>query len=467
MTQFHLIGIGGAGMSVVAELLAQSGFKVRGSDARASAVTDALEQQGIKVYIGQAAENVDPQAIVVVSSAIKDANPELACARARGQRILHRSQALALASEGKDFVAVAGAHGKTTTSGMLAQAFSSLGLEPSFAVGGTVSALGTGGHLGNGSMLVAEADESDGSFLNYHPRVEVVLNVEPDHLDHYGTREAFEQAFVDFSQRLVPGGLLVTCADDAGSRALGMAAAKAGKRVTFFGLTAPEAKAKVPGCASAQLTITSRSATGTQASLEFVGPDGERYQAQLNLHTPGDHVALDACGAWAAGIELGVEAQQMADALSTFAGTGRRFEKRGEPRGVEVVDDYAHHPTEVEALLSAAREVADARGGRLLVLFQPHLFSRTRNFAQRFSAALAKADKTIVIDIYPARETQADFPQVTSALLANGTNVQYVSGREAGALQLASEAKPGDLVLTVGAGDVTELANVIIDAIGE
>ena len=457
MTQFHLIGIGGAGMSVVAELLAQSGFKVRGSDARASAVTDALEQQGIKVYIGQAAENVDPQAIVVVSSAIKDANPELACARARGQRILHRSQALALASEGKDFVAVAGAHGKTTTSGMLAQAFSSLGLEPSFAVGGTVSALGTGGHLGNGSMLVAEADESDGSFLNYHPRVEVVLNVEPDHLDHYGTREAFEQAFVDFSQRLVP----------AGSRALGMAAAKAGKRVTFFGLTAPEAKAQVPGCASAQLTITSRSATGTQASLEFVGPDGERYQAQLNLHTPGDHVALDACGAWAAGIELGVEAQQMADALGTFAGTGRRFEKRGEPRGVEVVDDYAHHPTEVEALLSAAREVADARGGRLLVLFQPHLFSRTRNFAQRFSAALAKADKTIVIDIYPARETQADFPQVTSALLANGTNVQYVSGREAGALQLASEAKPGDLVLTVGAGDVTELANVIIDAIGE
>ena len=457
MTQFHLIGIGGAGMSVVAELLAQSGFEVRGSDARASAVTEALEQQGIKVYIGQAAENVDPQAIVVVSSAIKDANPELACARARGQRILHRSQALALASEGKDFVAVAGAHGKTTTSGMLAQAFSSLGLEPSFAVGGTVSALGTGGHLGNGSMLVAEADESDGSFLNYHPRVEVVLNVEPDHLDHYGTREAFEQAFVDFSQRLVPGGLLV----------LGMAAAKAGKRVTFFGLTAPEAKAQVPGCASAQLTITSRSATGTQASLEFVGPDGERYQAQLNLHTPGDHVALDACGAWAAGIELGVEAQQMADALGTFAGTGRRFEKRGEPRGVEVVDDYAHHPTEVEALLSAAREVADARGGRLLVLFQPHLFSRTRNFAQRFSAALAKADKSIVIDIYPARETQADFPQVTSALLANGTNVQYVSGREAGALQLASEAKPGDLVLTVGAGDVTELANVIIDAIGE
>ena len=294
-----------------------------------------------------------------------------------------------------------------------------------------------------------------------------MLNVEPDHLDHYGTREAFEQAFVDFSQRLVPGGLLVTCADDAGSRALGVAAAKAGKRVTFFGLTAPEAKAQVPGCASAQLTITSRSATGTQASLEFVGSDGEHYQAQLNLHTPGDHVALDACGAWAAGIELGVEAQQMADALGTFAGTGRRFEKRGEPRGVEVVDDYAHHPTEVEALLSAAREVADARGGRLLVLFQPHLFSRTRNFAQRFSAALAKADKSIVIDIYPARETQADFPQVTSVLLANGTNVQYVSGREAGALQLASEAKPGDLVLTVGAGDVTELANVIIDAIGE
>ena len=266
---------------------------------------------------------------------------------------------------------MAGAHGKTTTSGMLAEALTEAGADPSFAIGGVVRALGTGAHLGSGPALVAEADESDRSFLNYTPRVEIVTNVEPDHLDSYGTAEAFETAFVDFAHRLVPGGLLVACAADAGALRLAQSAAAEGLRVVTYSFAGPDTLpgGVLVGEGHVHLDIQERGASSTRGLLtlttaagrEPAGGAGEEPHhgpVELVLAVPGDHVALDAAGAWAAGIELGVEPARMARALGAFGGTGRRFEDRGEADGVRVIDDYAHHPTEIEALLRTARGVA-------------------------------------------------------------------------------------------------------------
>ncbi|MGK2349329.1 UDP-N-acetylmuramate--L-alanine ligase [Actinomyces sp. W5033] len=469
---FHLIGVGGAGMSVVAELLAEHGARVTGSDANGGTAFERLAERGLGVVLGHAGANVPEDAVVVVSTAIRDTNPELVTARERGQEVLHRSQALALAATGRRFVAVAGAHGKTTTSGMLAEALTQAGEDPSFAVGGVVSALGSGAHLGSGDAFVAEADESDASFLSYTPAIELVTNVEPDHLDRYGTTQAFEQAFVDFAHRLVPGGLLIACSDDPGALRLAVSSAGEGLRVVTFGAGAPDALpgGRLVGEGHTQLAVLGRSGGSTRSRLTrwVTGPDGQAVageSVEVRLAVPGDHVALDAAGAWTAGLELGVDADVMAAGLAAFGGTGRRFEDRGEVAGVRVVDDYAHHPTEVAALLTAARAVAQERGGRLLVLFQPHLFSRTLSFADRFGQALALADEVVVTAVYPARETQEQFPQVTGQLVSSRVpgGARYVADRVEAAEALADEARSGDLLLTVGAGDVTQMAGVVLD----
>ena len=331
---------------------------------------------------------------------------------------------------------------------------------------------------GSGSALVAEADESDRSFLNYTPRVEIVTNVEPDHLDSYGTAEAFETAFVDFAHRLVPGGLLVACAADAGALRLAQSAAAEGLRVVTYSFAGPDTLpgGVLVGEGHVHLDIQERGASSTRGLLTFTtaagrepaggaGEEPHHGPVELVLAVPGDHVALDAAGAWAAGIELGVEPALMARALGAFGGTGRRFEDRGEADGVRVIDDYAHHPTEIEALLRTARGVAQERGGRVLVLFQPHLFSRTRAFADRFGQALALADAVVVTDVYPARETQADFPDITGDTVAQrvpGGTARFVAERLDAAHAVADLARPGDLLLTVGAGDVTELAGTVL-----
>ena len=488
---FHLIGVGGAGMSVLAQLLAERGAAVTGSDAVGGDALDHLRALGLGVVVGHDAAHVPPAATVVVSTAIKETNPELAAARERGQEVIHRSQALALAARGRDFVAVAGAHGKTTTSGMLAQALSVAGEDPSFAIGGVVRDLGTGAHLGAGRAFVAEADESDRSFLNYDPCLAVVTNVEPDHLDSYGTPEAFERAFLDFACRVRSGGRLIVCTDDPGGARLARAAAERGVLVTTYGATdtGPDGAGGRDGGARrahVRVEVTERRAGGTSALLTLRSDEPGAGRTQdptrpqdedravigpiaLELALPGDHVALDAAGAWAAGLELGVAPGVMARALGSFGGTGRRFEVRGEAAGVRVIDDYAHHPTEIEALLTAAREVADARGGRVLALFQPHLFSRTRAFADRFGAALGRADFVVVTSIYPARETQEDFPDVTGATVADrveGARARYVADHDRAARLLAEAARPGDVALTIGAGDVTRLGPVILERLG-
>jgi UDP-N-acetylmuramate--alanine ligase len=486
----HLVGIGGAGMSTVAALLRARGLDVSGSDARESATVGALRAAGVRVDVGHDAAHVDDADTLVVSTAIRPTNPELVRARERGIRVLHRSEALAALMADRTAVAVAGAHGKTTTSAMIAVALLHAGLEPSWVIGGTVvpappddqadaaaggrgddarpvapGGLGdvpsgplAGARHGTGDVLVAEADESDGSFLAYRPHVAVVTNIEPDHLDHYGTREEFEEAFVLFAGQVEPGGWLVACADDDGARRLADAARDRGVHVRTYG-TAPDADVRVgpwqahPG------------GEEPGGSVTVTGPEGDTVV--LRLAVPGAHNALNAAGAWTAARLLGVPADVAAAGLARFRGTGRRFEERGVVRGVRVVDDYAHHPTEVAALLAAARPVA--AGGRVLVLFQPHLYSRTRTFADAFAQALAAADVVVVTDVYAAREDPD--PAVTGALLtdrlaaAGHPASRFVADRVEAARAVGRLARAGDLVLTVGAGDVTELAPVVLETV--
>lgn len=450
----HLVGVGGAGMSVVARLLAARGLAVQGSDAKGSATLDALAADGVRTWVGHDAAHVAGVDTLVVSSAVRPDNPELVAARAAGVRVLHRSDALASLMLGTRAVAVAGAHGKTTTSAMVAAVLRGGGLDPSFAIGGAVrTAQGSvpGGHHGADDVLVAEADESDGSFLAYVPTVAVVTNVEPDHLDHYGTREAFDAAFVAFAGRVVPGGHLVACADDAGSAALAAAHRAGGGRVVTYG-TATGADVRV-------LDVRPH---GEGVALRLDGPLLGPVPLDLVLAVPGAHNALNAAAAVVTGVLLGVDPADAARGAETFLGTGRRFEPRGEADGVRVVDDYAHHPTEVAALLAAARPVAGT--GRVLVLFQPHLFSRTRIFAREFAAALAAADLAVVAGVYAAREDPDPSVSATTitALAPAGADLRAVEDRLEAAHLVAREARAGDLVLTVGAGDVTELGDVVL-----
>ncbi|WP_066463435.1 UDP-N-acetylmuramate--L-alanine ligase [Sanguibacter suarezii] len=467
----HLIGVGGAGMSVVAQLLAARGLTVQGSDARRSAVTDALETAGIHVWIGHDGAHVAGADTVVQSSAVRPENPELQAAQAAGLRVLHRSQALALLMHGTRSVAVAGAHGKTTTSAMISVTLRACGLDPSFAIGGSVltddGAL-PGGHSGTGDVLVAEADESDGSFLNYAPTVAVVTNVEPDHLDHYGSREAFEEAFVTFAGQIVPGGFLVTCADDPGAAELARAHATTGGAALTYG-TSPGAQGLEPSAVISGYQVWTDPLTGrdgcsftlTLAPGTAASRDGEVLE--VTLAVAGEHNALNASAAVLTAVLLGIAPADAARGVGAFRGTGRRFESRGEIGGVRVVDDYAHHPTEVAAMLRAARGVA--AGGRILVVFQPHLYSRTRIFAQEFADAFELADLALVCDVYAAREDHdpAVGPHTIVDRMRTPGRGEVVADKVTAALTLARRARPGDLLVTVGAGDVTELGAVILD----
>lgn len=472
---YHLIGAGGAGMSVVGQLLLERGHEVTGSDRAESANLARLRAAGARVWANHAAEHVPAEAVVVVSSAIRKDNPELAVARERGQEVIHRSEALARAAADKDFVAVAGAHGKTTTSAMLAVAFEALGRDPSRAIGATLAGGLSGAHLGTGSMFIAEADESDGSFLNYTPRVALVTNIEPDHLDHYGSEAAFHAAFDDFARRIKFGGLLICCADNPGARDLAARTREAGIRTWTYGTgEGLEHHAKIEFADPAEndatggQTAKGECAGGESAEGECAERTGQRARItfrgkplNLTLSVPGQHNMLNAVGALLAGIELGEDPTEMADALADFRGTGRRFELRGTKAGRRVIDDYAHHPTEVRATLETARAISDA-GVR--VLFQPHLYSRTEIFAEQFASALMLADSVVVTKVYPAREVPGDGRE-SDAITELLPGAELVADREEAARRIAELSESGDIVLTMGAGDVTELADVVLGAL--
>lgn len=441
----HFIGIGGVGMSAVARIMVARGVAVSGSDAKDLPVMAELATAGARIAVGYAARNLGDAQTVVAGSAIRADNPELVAARAAGLPVLHRSEALAATMADDLVVTVAGTHGKSTTTSMITVLLQGAGMDPSFAIGANVPALGVNAAHGTSGVFVAEADESDGSFLNYRPRIAVVTNVEPDHLDHYGTAEAVYESFDRFTALLPADGVLIACADDAGAAALAERTLVRGNtRVVLYGTS-----------------------DGSDLVLHDGGPGDVAVSSPagrfaLDLQVPGRHNALNAAAAVAVALELGVDAEAAARALAHFSGASRRFELKGEARGVRVYDDYAHHPTEVRAALTAARSVAG--GHRVHVLFQPHLFSRTREFAREFAEALNLADTALVLDIYPAREDP--IPGVSSQLIAEhlapGGRLVESGGAVAA---LTDAAGPGDIILTVGAGDVTAFGPQIVQAL--
>ncbi|MFJ6634858.1 UDP-N-acetylmuramate--L-alanine ligase [Streptomyces sp. NPDC091376] len=457
MERPHFIGIGGAGMSGIAKILAQRGAKVAGSDARESATAESLRALGVTVHIGHATEHLaDDASCVVVSSAIRADNPELARATELGIAVVHRSDALAALMRTSRTIAVAGTHGKTTTTSMLAVSLTELGLDPSYAIGGDLAGPGTNARHGDGDIFVAEADESDRSFQKYDPDVAIVLNVELDHHANYASMDEIYESFEAFTAKIPAGGTLVV-GEHAGAREL---AARVSAREDLTVIRVGES-------ADSDVRILAITPNGMTSEVTVALPG--HGEITFTVSVPGRHYAHNAAAALAAGARLGIDPADLARALTSYTGVGRRLQLKGEANGVQVIDSYAHHPTEMTADLEAMRAAAGS-GRRLLVVFQPHLFSRTQELGTEMGQALALADASVVLDIYPAREDP--IPGVTSALItdaatAAGATVTPVHDKAAVADVIAGMAGPGDLVLTMGAGDVTDLGPEILARLAE
>jgi len=439
----HFIGIGGAGMSGIALVMRERGLQVTGSDLKASRYTRTLEEAGVQVHIGHAEENIADPDVVVVSSAIRESNPELAAARARGMDIWPRAKMLAALAHERETVAVAGTHGKTSTSAMVATMLAGMGLDPTFVVGGEVSTYKTNARNGSGPHYVVEADESDGSFVYLSPQVAIVTNIEADHLDHYGSLEAVENTFVEFMCSVPAEGVLVLCADDA--RLLELAAACPARHVTY-GFDAG---------AMVRCAIDAKAGLGSRFSVRF--PDGSSVEALMPV--PGEHMVANATSALATAWALGLDVRAAAEALSGFGGVRRRFDLVGEARGITIVDDYAHHPTEIRATVGAAKGCGY---GRVWVVFQPHRYSRTDAFAEDFGAAFRDADHVVLMDVYSAGEVPipgVSGKTVLDALLKADARAQvaYLPHRADLEPYLNSRLRDGDLLMTMGAGDVTTI----------
>lgn len=461
----HLMGIGGAGMSGIARLLLARGFVVSGCDSHESAVLRELREEGASIAVGHDPAHCADCDTMVLSSAVRHTDGEVVEARRRGLRVLPRAAALASLMAGRRGVAVTGTHGKTTTTSLLASVLWHCGADPSFLVGGVLTATASPGSPGDpatrgvaardggGDVFVAEADESDASFLLLSPHIAVVTNVEADHLDNYGTVEAVHAAFTRFLDRIRPDGVLVCCADDEGARTLAAEARRRGIDVRSYGESA-----------GADVRVEAFDPSGLGSSFDLV-VEGRRL-GRVRLPIPGRHNALNAAAALAAGMRLGYDFDDLVDAVARFRGVRRRFDPRGEAGGVRVFDSYAHHPTEIAADLRTARDVAD--GGRVIVAFQPHLYTRTRFFAAEIGRALSLADEVVVLDVYAAREDPD--PGVTGELVAAAVplaagRVRYVADFDAVPPVLVELARPGDVVLTLGAGDITGLGPRVVAAL--
>jgi len=440
----HIMGIAGSGMSGLARIMLARGVPVSGCENRESALVDELRGLGAEIRIGHSLEHLDRCDTLVYTTAIDPENFELVAGRERGLRVLRRATALASMIGDRRCVAIAGTHGKTTTTSLLTVAALAAGLDPSFAIGANLAGTGVNGQAGSGEWFLVEADESDGSFLLLWPEIAVVTNVEADHLENHGDLEGVFRAFEQFVDRIAPGGLLLYCADDAGARRIADYARGRDVRTRGYG-TGPDAEVRVGGIRE------------LPDAVEFTVHGGGTAATAVRIGSlVGRHMALNASAALAVAGELGVPAEQAVRAWRDFGGVQRRFEFRGTARGVRVYDDYAHHPTEVHAQLAAARGVL-AGTGRLIALFQPGTYSRTQTFAREFGQAMALADVAVLMDIFPARERP--LPGVTGARIAEqvplpADRVVYEPDWHAVAARVAALAEPGDLVLTMGIGDV-------------
>ncbi len=449
----HFIGIGGSGMSGIATILLQQGYHVSGSDLKQGEPTSRLINMGARVFFGHDSANIGQDTdLVVISSAIRENNPELQEAQQRGIEIVKRGEMLARLMSGKKGIAVAGAHGKTTTSSMIALVFERNGLDPTIVVGGDISEIGGNAKLGSGEYLVAEADESDGSFLLLSPFIEVITNIEDDHMDYYGSREAIKAAFEDFVKKVPHDGHLIICTDDPG---LAQIVAPDDKRLITYGI-------EKPALYWAQ-EIRTRG-INTYGEI-FCGDD---RLGILELNVPGLHNINNAMAAIAAGRTAGLEFEAIAGALKDFKGPHRRFELLGDVDGIRVVDDYAHHPTEVKATLRAARQTEPKR---VIGVFQPHRYSRTGLLYREFGAAFPDADMIIISEIYAAGETPV--PGVTAELIVNAVRehvnrpVDYIRTLEEITDFLYRTVEPGDLVLTMGAGNIRIVGTDLVQMLKE
>ncbi len=447
--KIHFIGIGGSGMSGLARIALADGIAVSGSDAKDSTVLAALEALGATIFKSHAAENIDDVDIVIYSTAIGPSNPEIVRALERSIPIITRASALALLMHGNVSVAVAGTHGKTTTSSMATVAFQSCGLDPSFAIGGTLTASGSNAHRGTGRYFIAEADESDGSFVAYHPHAAIVTNIEHDHVDFFATSDEVTQVFRDFSATIAADGFLIYCADDPGSRQLGESVTHC--RTFSYG-TASDADLKIDNI--------ELFAQGSRARAIWRGT----VVGQIELQVPGHHNLLNAAGTLALGLAFELSPSALISGLHSFRGAGRRFELKATVNGVRVIDDYGHHPTEISVTLAAARRYADV--GRVLVIFQPHRYSRTQAFLSEFAVALDKADDVTLLEIYAASEKP--IPGISAELIAEKMEHGRFLPNFADAVErIVSIAAPGDVILTLGAGDVSSLAPIIADGLAK
>ena len=444
----HFIGIGGAGMSAIAYVLIKRGYDVSGSDLNSGHMSAHLAEEGAMVYMGHAASQVEDAEAVVISTAIHPNNPELVEARKRGIPVLHRSDVLAAVMNAADGVAVAGAHGKTTTSAMISCIAAESGIDPTVIIGGEVSSLGGNARNGAGRFVVAEADESDGSFLKLYPYLAVVTNIEDDHLDHYSTEENIYQAFKQFVGNIKEGGKAVLCFDNAKVRRL---AAETDKEVITYGLEGEGADYIARDI--------SYGVDGTSYKLYYKG----EFVTEVHLIVPGRHNVLNSMGAFAAAHEMGIATDKILASLKKFGGAKRRFETKGKVNGVWVVDDYAHHPTEIGVTLKAARQT---KPERLLCVFQPHRYTRTKLLFSEFCECFKDCDELILTDIYAASEEA--IPGVSSMHLAEG--IKAATGQEVlyiGKLTKAEEylervVRSGDLVMTIGAGDVFKIGEELV-----
>lgn len=446
----HFIGIGGIGMSGIAEILLTMGFPVSGSDLRANPTTDRLKQLGARIYVGHDAANARQADVVVTSSAVARSNPEVMEARIRRIPIIHRAEMLAELMRLKYGIAIAGMHGKTTTTSMVASVLAGGGLDPTVVVGGRVDALGSNAKLGNSRYLVAEADESDRSFLKLSPILAVVTNLDREHMDTYRDMADVEAAFVEFMDRVPFYGAATACIDDPMLAAI---LPRVRRRLMTYGESRQ---------ADFQLRMLPKSSS-CHATFEvsarglLLGP--------FQLHVPGHHNVLNATAAVAIGVELGIAPAQIAEGLANFRGVDRRFQVKGKERGVTVVDDYGHHPTEVRATLQAARECGYER---VLVLFQPHRYSRTAELMDEFVGAFADADAVQVVDIYAASEDPiagVTAEELVKRMKAKGERAEYAASFDEAVRRLAAQAKDGDVILTLGAGNVSLAGPEILSAL--
>lgn len=444
----HFIGIAGAGMRAIANIFIEKGYQVSGSDLAKSPTTERFEKMGARIYIGQRPENLQDAEVVVISSAIRETNPELAEARRRGIPVIHRSDALVhIMSWGKP-IAVAGAHGKTTTSSMLGQVFYESGTDPTLVIGGEVDYLHCNSILGKGDYVIVEADESDGSFLKEHPYIAVITNIDADHMDHYGSLENIIKAFTQFLQQLQPDGFGVLCFENEKIRAI---ADKLGRPYISYAI---EQKADYNA-------VNIRYINGR---LHYDVSHEGNVLGTIDLCVPGRHNVLNSLATTAVALTCGIPFPEIAKALSHFHGAKRRFQTKGYVGDVWIVDDYAHHPTEIHATLTAARDMGTHR---VVCLFQPHRYTRTQLLLDKFGGAFTGADKLVITDVYSAGEDP--IPGISGKLIADkvkettGQDVLYIKDKNDLVAYLKENAKPKDLIITMGAGDIYRIGERYIE----